>query len=483
VAKGRSQRKRGAKARSGGVKRGGAGTRGGAPRGRVRSLRRRRRERKLGIVERIDALLDRSRRQAVSPAFDRRSDERPPPARYLTIKGNRELFDKLVLLDFDYLLAQKFAADTETLRCLLPQSVHGRAQNGHGWFRDTDGTPLAFPEATFDRVLTVLERHDPRFNGRVVRLERERRIVAVREHVLAHLERSELPLSADGEPLLGVSLLSGETVETRAFLTGMVLAGFMDDWRHREMALSYQPLTFGGEPLELGGGEIHVARPDRLAQLGIVDAGRGEFGERELEYLRMLDVIVPEVAGRVYEYGEFDQVYFRRRRGEGVCDDLALVYAAARFGWDALLGAFVMDGIDTYDKYVWRFTGEGFDTRLARAIREGWQERRGEGLVSDEVVLRLIHFAAKLNDPPAPLSSSHRRFIQIEPGARVATLLNHWRFTQGEPIFDIELGYARYPSREFYDTACKRLLQSGLPAPTPEFIVARRPGGREGRQR
>jgi len=436
-------------------------------------VRRQRRARQRSVLERIDALLARSRGAAVSPAFDRRRDDRPPPGRYLTIKGNGDLFERLVILDFEYLLAQTFAADTGTLRVLLPQSVLGRAQNGHGWFRDPDGTPLVFPEATFDRILTVLEKTDPGLSGEAVRKERGARLEAVRAHVLAHLDRDQMPLQTGGRPLLGVDFLAEQLVDTRAFLTGMVLAGLMDDWKHREMTLSYLPLTFAGEPLILGGGDIYVARPDRLAQLGILDAGRGEFGEREIEHLRMLNVILPDAPDREYTFGEVDQVYFRRRRGEGVCDDLALIHVAARHGFDALLGAFVMDGIDTYDKYIWRFAGEGFDTRLARAIQAGWRERHDEPVVSSEAVLQLIHFAAKANDPPAPLSSSHRRFIQIEAGARVPTLLNHWRFTQGDPVYDIELGYARYPSRTFYAAALRRVQKAELSVPEPDYIERR----------
>ncbi|MFO7653939.1 MAG: hypothetical protein R6X25_08975 [Candidatus Krumholzibacteriia bacterium] len=461
----RGGRKGPARAAPGGNRR--AGSRGG------QSLRRKRVEKRRGLLERIDALLH-GNRARTGDALDRRSEERPPPARVLSIRGNRELFERLVALDFEYLLSRPFAADTATLRVLLPQSVLGRAQNGHGWFRDADRTPLTFPEATFDRILGVLERLDPGMESRAVRQERGARLTTIRDHVLDHLGREQMPLQVGGRPLLGVDFLAGHLADTRAFLTGMVLAGFMDDFHHREMAVSYQPLTHAGEPLELGGGEIHVARPQRLAQLGILDPGSAEFSERDIEHLRMLDVILPSGTNVTYTFGDVDQVYFRRKRGEGVCDDLALIFAAARFGFDAMLGAFVMDGIDTYDKFIWEFTGENLDTRLARDIQSGWQDRRDEPVVAGEAVLELIHFAAKMNAPPAPLSSSHRRFIQYEPGARIPTLLNHWRFTQGEPIYDIELGYARFPGRKFYDIARRRLAEIGIDVPEPDYVVRRR---------
>ena len=33
------------------------------------------------------------------------------------------------------------------------------------------------------------------------------------------------------------------------------------------------------------------------------------------------------------------------------------------------------------------------------------------------------------------------------------TLLNHWRFLQGELVYDIKLGFSRVPAREFYEVA------------------------------
>ena len=48
--------------------------------------------------------------------------------------------------------------------------------------------------------------------------------------------------------------------------------------------------------------------------------------------------------------------------GDGVCDDLAMIYVGAQHGYDAMLGAFVMDAIDTYDKYLLDLTWGGFDT-------------------------------------------------------------------------------------------------------------------------
>ena len=126
-------------------------------------------------VRRIEAILD-SVAGRGSEDFDRRDPERGPRPRKLDVQRDGQLFDRLAGLDFEYLLSLDFAAGADTLRLLLPQSVLGRAQNGHGFWRDERGAPLVFRDATFDRVLTALEKLDPGLSGPRVRQERGRRL-------------------------------------------------------------------------------------------------------------------------------------------------------------------------------------------------------------------------------------------------------------------------------------------------------------------
>jgi hypothetical protein len=427
----------------------------------------------------IESLLDAARGRARED-YDRRDPGRGPRPKRLDVRQDGRLFDRLAALDFEYLISLDFAAGFDTLRLLLPQSVLGRAQNGHGFWRSEQGLPLVFRDATFDRVLTALEVVDPSLRAETVRKGRGERLDRLEHWVLAHIDRPEIRLADAQGPLLGVEFLGAEVVETRAFLRGLLLAGWMDDLEQRRMCMAHHRRTFGGDPLEIGGGKTFVVRPDRLAGLGIVDPGRGEFTPEDIQHLTALDVIQAE--DREYTRPSYEQAYFRLRAGEGVCDDLALIWIGARHGWGAFLGAFVMDAVDTYDKFLWRFRPGGVDGRLAATIQSAWREHHGEDLVSGQEILDVIRFAAKLNDPPSPLSSSHRRFIQTESGSRVPTLLNHWRFLAGEPVYEIDLGYTRFPSRRFYDIAHKRLSMLEIEVPEPSFVEAR-PGGRGARDR
>lgn len=389
--------------------------------------------------------------------------------RFLTIRGNEALFSKLCHDDFEYLMAQRIGAPDEVREVLLPQSLVGRAQNGHGWFVDEFGSPLCFREATFDRVLTELEKTWPRLRGDRVRGRRQLLVDAVRDHVLARLDTATMGLETPDGPLLGAGLLAGREVDTRAFLTGLVLAGHMDDPEQRRMARAWHRRDFEGDRYELGGGEIRVVEAEKYRLIGLRDGGLVPWEEDDLAELERLGVVLPVDAPGEYAWPRYDQAYFRSEPGEGVSDDLALIRIAAAHGFDALLGAFVIDAIDTYDKHLLRITSRGSDHALAEAVQEAWRERTGRPLVGGEEILDVIWFAAKNNAPRTQLSSSHRRFLQTESGGRVPTLLHHWRFLQGEILDEIKLGFARVPAREFYATAHARLRAAAFPSVAPVF--------------
>lgn len=433
--------------------------------------RRGRRGRKGAAVRRVETLLDRVAGRG-DDSHDRRRREPWLGHRTLDLQRDRETFDRLVALDFEYLMALPLAAPARILADLLPQSVLGRAQNGHGWFTDEFGTSLRFPDATFDRVATVLERGDPDLRGDLVRRRRGAMLARFGSWLLERLDRPELELVIDGQPLFGIDFLAAAKLDTRAFLTGLVLAGFMDDWSWRRTAMQLHKLTYAGLPLHIGGGEIMIVDREKFELCGLGDTGAVEFDDDQLRTLRDIGVICREPEAD-YAFPAHDQAFFRRRLGDGVCDDMAMVWVGANHGWAGLLGAFVMDAVDTYDKFLLDLTWGGYDGWLARQVQERFRRTEGRPLVGDREILDLIAFAAKRNDPPVSFSSSHRRLIQTEQGSAVPTLLNHWRFLQGDPVFDIQLGFSRVPAKVFYPAARARLQAAGLDAREPEWTVVR----------
>jgi len=463
-------RKRRSRSRPAGADRGTGGRSG--RRGTGNRARRRRQE----TASRLEALLGQSRGQADDSRDHRRDDRRWLGYRTLDLQRHSELFAGLAVLDFDYLMGQRFAAGLTTLGDLLPQSVVGRAQNGHGWFTDEFGTALRFPDATFERVLSVLESADPNLRAAAVRRRRTDMLQGFGTWIMQRLDQPQLELVIDGRPLFGLEFLAERPVETRAFLKGLVLAGHMDDWPLREASMLQHRRTFGGMPYQIGGGEILIVDSERFEAVGLGDTGQSVLDNDQLRTLRDLGVICHDPR-RDYHFPEHDQAFFRRRLGDGVCDDLALILTGARHGLSGMLGAFVMDAIDTYDKYLADLTWGGYDGWLGREVQRAFAQREGRPLVGDEEILDLIHFAAKRNDPPINLSSSHRRLIQYEKGATTPTVLNHWRFLQGEPLDDIQLGFSRVPGRLFYNVARDRLLAVGHQVPEPVYLKRKgRPG-------
>ena len=437
----------------------------------MRDPSRRRRGRKKKAADRVEDLLD-----LVKGKGDSRPDRtssRGLGFRNLDLLRHRETFERLVSLDFDFLMSQNFAATPGVLADLLPQSVLGRAQNGHGWFTDEFGTSLRFADATFDRVCSVLEGGDRNLQGTLVRERRGKMLTRFGDWILANLDKPELELVVDGQPLFGIDFLVQKKVDTRAFATGLVLAGFMDDWQSRETTMLEHRRTFAGLPFHIGGGEILIVDQEKFAMCGLGDTGSVLFDNEQMRTLRDIGVVCRDQKA-VYGFPEHDQAYFRRRMGDGVCDDMAMIYVGAQHGFDAMLGAFVMDAIDTYDKFLLDLTWGGFDTDLARRLQRHYQDLEDRPLVDDRQIFDLIHFAAKRNDPVINLSSSHRRLVQVEKNAKVPTLLNHWRFLQGELIYDINLGFSRVPARQFYEVAQRRLAAVGLPVLDPTYIQGKK---------
>jgi hypothetical protein len=422
-----------------------------------------RKKRKKFGFDRINALLDTISGKP-NDALDRRKSIRFPKGleKKYSVKRDRSLFKSLVLSDFNYLLSLKFVCEREVLQVLLPQSVVGRAMTGQGWFTDTDGYPIVFEDVTFDNILTVIEEQYHNLNNIFVRTLRTELINHVFSHVLDNIDTDTMSLERNGKPLLGIKLLEKRKVKTRAFLQGMVIAGFMDDYELRQNTVEHYKTDFMGDIFDIGGGEQFVVDRKNFKLLGIKEPGKAEFSNEDIEKLIKSGTVFNDVSGN-YTYPEHDKVFFRFKDDFGISDDLALISIGAIYGFDAMLGALVMDAIDTYEKYLIEFKPYGEDKNFAKKLQKNFEKTEGKPLVSKEEIMRIIYIAAKNNFPKTYLSSSHRRFIQVEKGATVPTILNHWNFVSGEaPVYDILLGYSQVPAKKFYSTAYLRLKHAGI---------------------
>lgn len=339
--------------------------------------------------------------------------------------------------------------DERFLKPLLVQSVLGHAQNLHGKFRNQDNH---YPHATIPDVIAAVG-----LDIMTIRKHRQDLIDQVNHWVSKALHGSVRRLvTGGGEPLLGVRFLCDYTrLDQVQVLKGMVLAGFMDNYEHRQKTVSlYEGKTTRGGPLTIGGGETYLVnrRTLLLAGLDFEFLANKEHDEEAIKYLKKLGVIVDSRGSGV------DSAYVRRKIGGGTSDDLAFIVIGKKHGIDAMLGAFVVDAIDTYDKCVMYPTERGLDEALASYIQRAWaDEHGGQKLVSDEEIAQVIYFSAKNNTPKVPVSSSHRRFIQIEGVGYRPVFQSHVLFVNGGEPGYFHVGFNRMPSTEFYEKAGRRI--------------------------
>ncbi|MEA1996267.1 MAG: hypothetical protein U9N45_01445 [Gemmatimonadota bacterium] len=364
----------------------------------------------------------------------------------------------MVCRDYFYLKNLPILASQDILPLLLPQSIWGRAQNGHGMFCDEQGRPLCFTDATMENVISSLGYEELGIQGRLVKRLRQEILAALERFLLDSIGKEKITFSGADNPRgnpFGITFLQGITVDSQAFFKGFVLGGLMDNWKKRRRAAKHFKVTLSGEPLILGGGESLLVMRDRFLQAGLDEqlVASREFSDREIEELRELEIIADE--SHNLERPAPVGVFFRRMAGPGVSDDAAIVHIGKTYGVDSMYGVLLADAADTYDKYLETYTENGHDEKLVHMV----SERLGRGddtFISEEEIRRLIYFSAKANYPAINVSSSHRRLIQVEPGSRVPSFLNHVEFVKGGKPARFPMGYNRYDSGKFYQAINQR---------------------------
>src|SRR3989344_455963 len=383
-------------------------------------------------------------------SFDGREHERPIVR--MGRPAHDPLFRTLARKDLNSILG-KWELDIEPhlLTVLLVQSILGHAQNGHCEFGGN-----RYPHATIPDVIEAVG-----LDTRKIKETRQQLINEV--YTWAGVALSSRPpkrLVLDGHPLLGVGLLRDYHVEPVEVLRGMVLAGLMDNYTHRQETVRLRPKTINGFDLVIGGGETYLVHVPQLylAGLDFEFLANRAHDENSLTYLRELGVIVEKLGKDV------ECAYIRRKEGSGTSDDLAFIMIGLKYGQverelgiSAMLGAFVCDAVDTYDKCVRYPIPGGFDEALAVHIQDAWQREHGQPLVSTDEVHNIIYYSAKGNNPKVGVSSSHRRFIEFSDARELCpTIEAHIEFVEGREPREFRIGYEKVTSGGFYQRARKR---------------------------
>ena len=347
------------------------------------------------------------------------------------------------------------------VRILLVQSVLGHAQNGHGKFSSSNSelerTVYIYPHATIPHIIKAA-------GMSVTKTKRERQhlIDNVFSWVDAALDKKPTRLTLRNEPLLGVRSLRDYHVDCEYTLKGMVLAGLMDNYDSRRATLThFNSSSLTNREMNIGGGETYLVDPKMLylAGLDYDFLASHEHDEEKLLFLKELGIIVSPKTRKA------ESAFVRRKKGPGTSDDLAFIIIGKMYGQkdielgiSAMLGAFVVDAVDTYDKCVSYPAEKGLDEQIAHYIQEQWQRMYGQPLVTDAELRTLIYLSAKDNTPRVGVSSSHRRLVQLCGDKYYRpTILSHIAFVEGENTGKFKVGFGGMDSEVFYSRATSRL--------------------------
>lgn len=397
-----------------------------------------------GIEEKI------LRERFLQRCFEGREHERPTAHTGRFVQDHH--FESLVRKDLKTIIG-KWELDIEPhlLTVLLVQSILGHAQNGHCEFGGNK-----YPHATIPDVIRAAG-----LDTSQIKEIRQQLINDV--YTWANLALSSKPparLVLGGHPLLGVGMLRNYHIEPVEVLRGMVLAGFMDNYTYRQETVQCKPKTINGFDLIIGGGETYLVNVPQLylAGLDFEFLANRAHDEKSLEYLRELEIIVDKLGKDV------ECAYIRRKEGLGTSDDLAFIMIGLKYGQierelgiSAMLGAFVCDAVDTYDKCVRYPIQGGFDEALALYIQDAWRNEQGQLLVSTPEIHDVIYYSAKANNPKVSVSSSHRRFIEFSDAQELRpTIQAHIDFVEGNEPEEFMLGFEKTASGSFYQRARKR---------------------------
>ncbi len=319
---------------------------------------------------------------------------------------------------------------------LFMQTIEGHAHNGDGEFKGRK-----FVDTTINDIIDALGR-----DIFIVRSERQMLIDEIYEFVdraLYNDAPSHL-VNKKGEPLMRCPLFLDWVVDPYDVLRGLYLGGLMDDFETRKKVNE----MFG---TNLGGGKPYLIDLTIMEKMGL-DGEILSHGDHEahLEKYRDSGLILDtkDVDFLKHSYVRFQ--YIRHKRGPGISDDSAVLFAGLLYNSSTALGVYLADAIDTLDKFSLKFVEQ--DGELTGIIKRGMK-----GLnIEDEDVYKFIYLATIPEEMESEIpDSSQRYFLKIESEG-MTTLESHYRFLNGLPYPEFKIGYERVSNKRFYDYISKR---------------------------
>lgn len=357
---------------------------------------------------------------------------------------------KTIQKDYELLLRNNvLVARQEISNLLLMQSILGHAQNAHSVFKKR------LPDITMDDIVEALDykvkelwHNENIVDAReFIKNKRQQIIDAIYEWVDLAIQQKQPKALVDksGRALAGLDGLDKELIEVNnvdTLLIGILLGSKMDNYEWRTKVRD----RYG---IELGGGACYAVNLDVVRRKGLTleKLATMEWNEHEIERFKKDNLIVGNGKKKIKSSDSIKCAYIRRKKGRGVSDDCAILIAGMLYGYDAALGVFLADAIDTWDKYTPYIIGNGQDEMLGDFI-----EKHGI-MVDEQKIIEFIYLAAIPQGKKLP-DSSQRYLLQRtktrKGRLRISAIESHLRFLRGERVERIKIGWFEESNRELY---------------------------------
>ncbi|MFH1638688.1 MAG: hypothetical protein ABIB71_09760 [Candidatus Woesearchaeota archaeon] len=363
-------------------------------------------------------------------------------------------FRRCVNRDFSQLIkGHKFRISKDIVPLILIQTIRGHAQRGHGEFRGFSDKNVTLRDVIYCLGDNVDSKYrDP--DG--VAKWRQDLIYEVFDLVndLIKGKQRKFCVNKRGNPLLGLeSIASIEIKDPTAFLQGIYFAAAMDNYEWRGK-------VWDSYAIGMGCGESYLTSLSTLNRGGdtIEDIETTEHSKDALDSFKEKGVIL--------DHGRIDDdktlVYFRKKKGMGSIDDLAVIIMHLLYGIDAALGTILGDAVDTFDKYTLETVAGGYDEMLGNIV-----EKEGLVAMEEEEVVKAMSLIAGANYTGIS-HCSVRYFNEIDVQNKLTALESHLRFSEGERL--IPKLYIHHPSLNVTNHKLYSQFRNRLREKYPELI-------------
>ena len=380
--------------------------------------------------------------------------------------------DELSLLfqadEINFKATHNIKLDEPNRSLIIPDSIWGHQNEGHSTFAGAD----------YRKTLDVRQMYD--FLGRDFSKEAKMRlneILDVKEFAKKVIDDGVLGGKIlkyeknDGSLILGSLSLDGLTLKyPREFIFGFVMMSYLDRPEYRAKAEEYfKHKSYNNEDLKIGRGKDLFFDIEKMMKYSIdpMELSENAHSNEYIDWLKEKGIVVEKE--KISEDDPLLKPYFVRTvDGLGCSDNAAFITIGAMAGGGekgraAVIGAYMNDAIDTYDKILSEHVMDGYDVKIGNEIREYFKKKTGTDIIPDEKwIYYMIYNSAKDNVPEMEFSSSHRRFNEVyeeSNGKSELEFLLDYVGNRKIPKTDINFSFSQVPAKSVFKWWEKRVSQ------------------------